>query len=98
MNTCPSCNGRKGSVGIYCGTGPSYSKWSECRLCGGSGTVDDEVARRYSISRAFRNFRVEHGAGQKQTAESLGVDYVAYSKWESGYGPLWDKGWNPSTS
>lgn len=80
-NTCRPCRG-SGEVTVYACPG-FIAREVRCSDCRGTGKIDDARAEELNAGLRRRADRLKRGLSQRQEAERLGMDVVAYSRMEN---------------
>lgn len=79
---CPACGGDRVTMAITCPPGQVVEL--ACSLCTAEGKIDAERAIAIVEGQRMRRARLDRGLSQRQRADELGMDRVAYSKLEQG--------------
>lgn len=82
--TCPDCKGHKGGVGLFCGQGVSYQKWTPCSSCKGTGSVTKGHAARIERGERLRRDRIDRDTSLREEAKRLNISPVELSHIEQG--------------
>lgn len=81
MNKCPMCQDGKITT-LRCPGAIVFVM--ACDWCHGQGEITDEYLRAIEVGKRARADRLACGLSQREEAEWLGVDWIAYSKLENG--------------